>query len=174
MRKFPHQCGLSLPSRPREMKSSLSEAECQSEAFMVDLSLCWWVALSLYLLAAKKCAMRYSLDQLYIHKIWFSSHFWFLLFLYWLVIARTYCTFYANLYMWLTGFWRTDGESLLHFCSSRHRPWARGLHFVDSWVRVCHLSHPCIHTPVRVIRIKVVRKPNKSFCKSSGNVVEKL
>lgn len=36
--------------------------------------------------------------------------------------------------------------SLSHFCSSRHRPWARGLHFslVDSWVSLINITiHTC-------------------------------
>lgn len=68
MRKFPHQRGLSLPSQPREMKSSWSETRPQSESFIVeplnvDISL-----------SRKKCTATYTLWANYTYtKFDFSS-----------------------------------------------------------------------------------------------------
>ncbi len=141
------------------MKSPCSEAERQSGAFMVELSLLMGCTQSSSL-SSKKCATTYTLGANHTYKKFdfpVGFGFYFNLLMDWLVIARTSCAFYAKLFMWLSGFWRADSDSLLHFCSSRHRPWARGLHFslVDSWVRVFLSSFSSVYTytPVRLIRI---------------------
>lgn len=65
----------------------------------------------------------HSRDLLY---NWLSNSFWFLLLF--IHFLKEFSVFFGELTVSL----------FLHFRSSRHRPWARGLHFllVDSWVRV--------------------------------------
>lgn len=78
----------------------------------------------------------------YVDQIWpFFFPIRFLL-IYGLVIGETH--FYSNLFLTFVASWLS--ESLSHFCSSRHRPWARGLHFslVDSWVSLINITiHTC-------------------------------
>lgn len=100
----------------------------QSDAFIVE-------SLSMSM-GCVKCATTCALWASYTYT---KLDFFHLVF--WLVIGRTSCAFHSNLSMWHSGFWRADSESLLHFFSSRHRPWARGLHFslVDSWVSLINI-----------------------------------